>query len=61
MSDDKDGFVVGGVEVGVSDCGKMIFFETVGDPCDNPILYTKDLNEFYEKLGEIVKHVNSNK
>lgn len=61
MSDNKDSFKVGDLEVGVSDCGSMIFFESVGDPYDNPILHTKDLNEFYEKLVEMVKHVNSTK
>ena len=61
MSDNKDGFKVGDLEVGVSDCGSMIFFDCISDPYDNATLHTKDLNEFYEKLGEMVEHINSNK
>lgn len=58
MSDNKDGFEIGDLEVGVSDCGSMIFFDCISEPYDNAALRTKDLNEFYEKLGEMVEHIN---
>lgn len=61
MSDSKDGFEIGDLSVDVSESGNSIWFTSIGDPCDTPTLDTKDLNEFYEKLGEIVKHVNSTK
>lgn len=61
MSDNKDGFKVGDMRVDASDCGSMIFFECISDPYDNATLKTKDLNEFYEKLGEMVEHINRNK
>ena len=61
MSDDKDGFAIGDLEVGLSDCGSMISFDGISDPYDNATLKTKDLNEFYEKLGEMVEHINRNK
>lgn len=61
MSDSKDGFEIGDLSVEVSDDGERVYFSSVGDPYDAPILHTDDLNEFYEKLGEIVKHINSTK
>lgn len=61
MSDNKDGFEIGDLSVNVSDSGHSIWFSSIGDPYDTPVLDAKDLNEFYEKLGDIVKHLNSTK
>ena len=61
MSENKDGFEIGDLSVDVCETGESIWFTCIGDPYETPTLDIKDLNEFYEKLGEIVKHVNSNK
>lgn len=61
MSDNKNGFEIGDLSIDVSDDGKLVYFSSVGDPYDAPILHIDDLNEFYEKLGEMVKYINSNK
>ena len=61
MIDNKDGFTIGDLSVDVSESGNSIWFSSIGDPYDNPVLDTKDLNEFYEKLGEIVKNMNTDK
>lgn len=61
MSDNKYGFEIGDLSVDVSESGGSIWFSSIGDPFDNAVLDTKDLNEFYEKLGEIVEHLNKNK
>lgn len=59
MSDSKDGFEIGDLSIEVSESGNSIWFTSIGDPYDTPTLDTKYLNEFYEKLGEMVKHINS--
>lgn len=61
MSDNKDGFKVGDLSVEVAESGNSIWFSSIGDPYDNAVLDTKYLNEFYEKLGEIVKSINTDK
>jgi len=61
MSDNKDGFEIGDLSVDVDRDGSSIWFAPIGDPYETAVLGIKDLNEFYEKLGEIVEHVNSNK